>query len=167
MIYSYCNYADLRATIFGLNRNEIRAEYGLPAVYGNCLNCDEPLPSANDRFCNIKCRHDYSWIDVACSQCGKLTKVRRCILIYRTNRPQSYSNKLQQRWFCSTTCRGRYVGRTYGFGVHKKFHNPRTHNYDLILHIKRETGFGARKLSRLLKIPESTISSIIARGICE
>lgn len=76
----------------------------------HCMNCGKETP--NLKFCSMKCRSEYTWVEAACDECGKLFPITQSALITRLNRNRS--NKIR----CSRHCNGKWLSREYGFAVH-------------------------------------------------
>ncbi len=99
-------------------------------------------------------RQEHSPITLKCKQCGRDFQLK----------PSLYRARLRRRkfpgFFCSRRCMGKWSGAQYGFRVHQK---NRKWDWGMVWQRHLETGYGARRLSRQLGIPESTISEILHR----
>lgn len=154
-----CKVADFLAVVLRRDKNMIRQKLGAPTRYGNCLNCDVPLLLPGRLFCSRLCHYNYVRVDVCCDQCSDLFRIRKRFLIHRLNK------KSQQRFFCSQSCKGQYAGQHYGFRVHPENAGRLKPKWDYkkIWHLRRETNWGAIKISRALGISEHTISVILKK----
>ena len=125
-----------------------------------CLNCGQP--TRRKLYCNRKCQHEYCYPLMECAQCGTLSRRRAKELISHI----SYGQK-KERLFCGRRCQGKWGGEYYGFKPGHKGHKgnlgKRKYNESTIYDCWQETGFGARKLSRILKIPCGTVSKYLRR----
>ena len=158
---SECNAVDLLAAIFGGDAQMMRYKRGLPSKYQPCLNCGNATTNES-RICSPECRKAYTTIMVECSQCHKLFPIVKSQLIGRTKRSKN------DGVFCNNVCHGKWAGEHYGFIAHPEnaIHGQvrkRGYDYDMVWQKHFETGYGALRLSRLLNIPESTISYILAK----
>jgi len=70
----------------------------------------------------------------------------------------------QQHIWCTKQCQDKWLGEHEGFGVHPEHrvgHIIKKWDYDMVWQKHLETGYGALKLSRLLKIPMATIGVVL------
>ena len=69
--------------------------------------------------------------------------------------------------FCTRQCHGSYMARQCDFGVHPEHRTghrrPRCYDWDAIWELHQQTGFGARRLSRLAGIPVPALSNILRK----
>lgn len=151
---SDCGVADLTAAILGINSQKLRYRLGLPSKYRRCLNCDRL--TLEKIYCSRQCFHEYSTIQVVCSQCGTLFPIRKSQLI-----PHRVKQRKTEEMFCSTQCYGKWTGIHHGFGIYPEHRKGRKWDYDIVWQEHLATGYGSRRLSRILKIPEPTISVIL------
>ena len=156
---SICGAVDLLAAVYGKDKNLLRIAYGLPTTKPlyHCGNCNK-ITTNPYGWCSPVCRKTLSTITVICSECQQPFTINKSQLIARTKR-----NKIEQK-YCSRKCHGRWTGRNYGFGVHpehKRGTPKRKWNHELVLHLRRDTSWGAIRLSRKLNIPKATISQIL------
>ena len=109
---------------------------------------------SSHKFCSIECQKKWHQIIVECSNCGKLFTRSESELLGH------YRNSL----FCSRECFGKWISERYGFKAHPE--NCGRHkqwDYSLVSKTRLETGYGARRLSRLLNIPDGTINGILGK----
>ena len=165
--YQLCKVLDLVSAIFALppeERDQLRAKYGVPETKKReCSVCGQRLSLYQQNKTGL-CRKHYfesKHIQVSCSQCGQLFDRRAKEITWRTQRGY-------QHFFCNPHCFGKWSGIHYGFRAHPEnavFGNKinMKHNHAAIWQTHLETGFGCRRLSALLDIPESTITYILRR----
>jgi len=155
-----CGHANLLAALLYKDVDNIKIQLGLPLDKQPCLNCGTPTKKV---FCSRECKHDYAFIQVACSTCDKLFLRRQSKVIYYTNK------RNQQFWFCSRHCFGIYAGEYHGFTAHpEKSHAGGRHrkwDYSKVYELRDRTGWGSDRLSRALEIPVSTIAKILRRRL--
>ena len=69
--------------------------------------------------------------------------------------------------FCTRRCMGLWLGPRVGFGVHRKGWGSGgvkpQYDYEVVWQAHLDTGEGYRRLSRRLKIPESTMNFILRK----
>lgn len=136
-----CAYANFLGAIFATPPKVILTKWGIALpVSRPCQSCGEPITHRKARYCE-KCRI----ISVECPSCATLFLVRRAEMLRQFGRR-----------FCSHQCFGKLLGKTFGSMPRKK-----KYDYDLVWTKHLETGFGRRRLSRLLNIPEGAISMIL------
>ena len=91
-----------------------------------CRDCGKPYGTwrgAENRISHNRCP-DCRYIEVACAQCGKLKRVRTSDYIvrrseaYNAHRTEMGHPTYTGRSFCSTFCRGRWMGLNVGFATH-------------------------------------------------
>ena len=156
-----CSYANLLASIVGKDADQIKRQLDLPTGERYCLQCGEPT---HKKFCSPECQHKFYYIEVSCSQCGKLFEKRATELIWKVNHTQSSNNKPQQLCFCSPKCLGKWGGINYGFAAHPENScHPKKWDYDKVYKLREETGWGATKISQALGIPEPTVTHILRK----
>lgn len=95
--------------------------------------------------------HNRPDLERICQECGKIFRVRPWQI-----------RKRYTRTLCSKPCTGRHLGKS-NTGSHRKHVGKRKWDYDLIYQLRQETGWGACRIGRKLRIPESTISVILRR----
>jgi hypothetical protein len=79
-----------------------------------CLNCDKVLEgdSYYHTFCSRQCYSGHHNVPIACEECGAI--------FYRPqNQVLNTHPSHNQRW-CSHRCRGKWFGRTHGWGTRRK-----------------------------------------------
>lgn len=84
-----------------------------------CPSCGKAFGKAQyaeDRVAGIRCP-DCRWTDVACSECGKLKRVRTSEYLWRMNRSTN-KGVYTGAQFCDRACLGIYVAKHYGFIAH-------------------------------------------------
>lgn len=161
-----CGAITLLASIFGKDVDTLKIRYGLPTSQRCCIKCGRHIYKNSRTGLCMKCYKDSKRIQVACSCCGKLTEILTSTLIHNFNHPGP-NNKIQQFTFCSQKCKGKFIGENYGFKAHPENRimclGYRKHDWDYVWQKHLETGYGARRLNRLLNIPEATISMILKK----
>ena len=68
--------------------------------------------------------------------------------------------------FCSNECKGSHVGTSVGFGGTGRGNwttGPKKWDYGKVYTLQDERGWGCNRISKELKIPESTVSFILHR----
>ena len=102
-----------------LKENELPTRHWIQSYI--CLNCGRVLPHTGGTqrkplYCNHRCQHEYTFIKIACEECGKLVERSAKRLIW-DKKHRNYNHR-----FCSYQCKGKWIGRTYGFktGVRNK-----------------------------------------------
>jgi len=113
----------------------------------------------NRRCCSLCAEkwHKDRYIQLACEVCGILYPRRAKELIYHINK-RGYKHQ-----FCGKKCQGVWLAKGYGF--HRNHHHRKgflKYDFDSIIGKHIETGYGTTRLSRLLNIPEGTISKYLA-----
>ena len=152
---SLCGAYRLVAAIFGKDPNKLLRQKGLLEPKRRCRGCGRDITGENQgiRFCEA-CR----LIPVACEGCGEVILRRRQDVINAARRGQEHQ-------FCGKRCFGAWVGTNYGFAVHPGNAGgkggKRKYDYSFVWAEHLRTGYGCRRLSRLLSIPESSISHIL------
>ena len=136
--------------------------------YRSCARCGKRISPRNKtgycNECNNKCRHELSFIAISCAECGRLFRRRACEIVWHLNHAHSITGKPNERIFCSRKCLGKWRGRNHGFKVHPENRGrTRIHDWQFIWRKHLDTGYGALRLSRLLKIPESAIAKILRK----
>lgn len=163
---SLCGAVSLLAAIFDEDLDRLKSAYGLPPAKprGNpCLNCGNPTLNKSG-FCSRKCHDGYSWITLACDECGRLFKRHQSEIISRTNRVHPRTGKFQQRWFCSHPCSARWLVKNTNFGHYEYHHGgaPRKWDYEQIRGL-REEGYKLREIVKSTGIPFSSLYHILYR----
>lgn len=112
---------------FGVTRERIRqilTENNLPTRHFVqnqyiCLNCRQPFkrPHKGHLFCSLKCRHDYAYIKIACTWCGKLNEYHAKTMLWKIQNNPLARGKAS---FCDKHCQGKWLAANYGFGVFSK-----------------------------------------------
>ena len=119
----------------------------------NCRNCGRLIREGT--FCNEGCYYDYHHRNtLTCFYCGETFKVANWVYNGRVK------NNSSGLFFCDNVCQGKWLGNNYGSGKHQR---GRKWDYEKVYQLKDETGYGCTKLSRLLDIPEGTVSGILSR----
>ena len=161
---SPCGAADLLAAIFGEDADKVRAKFGLP-LKRKCPICGSYLRKG-------RCNRPHSTgrgrrVTIACDECGKHFERLEKRVIWEANHATSLIPEGKQHYFCNRKCYGKWFAKHYGFQAHPENAcyrgNPRHHDYDIVWQKHIETGFGCRRLGRLLNIPEGTVSFILAK----
>lgn len=112
-----------------------------------CLKCGKAIRSGI--FCSRQCFSQYHTATLSCSYCGNTFTLQTARAYQRTDR--STSGQI----YCSKSCQGKWLAEQHGF--------QRKWDYEKIFQARDDTGFGPRKLSRLLNIPEYAISRILRK----
>ena len=158
---SPCGAARLLAAIFGRDIAEVGKRLGVPPLTPRpiCPNCGKPVKLGRI-FCSLGCRHEYSQIKVICDECGETFLRQRSDLLSYPGTKENY-----QHIFCGRKCLGKFVGRSFGFRAHPENckGGARKWDWDSVVKLRQETGWGATRLSRKLGIPEPTISFILKK----
>ncbi len=118
-----CGAAKLLGAILGVKSNQIKRRLNIPTGEHLCLQCGVPIPK-RQTYCSTACQYKSTHILIACAECGKLFEKYAKEIIWRTNHKQT-NHKGIQHFFCSVTCRSRYIGLHYGFHVHPENTAPR------------------------------------------
>ena len=135
---------------------------------GKCPVCRKPvyrtgkhLPHCSAR-CKRQTRRHLLFITLTCDECGGPVKRRRSLQKVLVKRGYRFV-------FCGRPCLGMHMAKVGGFGVHPK--NALfslkykgigvKHDWEKVWSEHLRTGFGALRLSRLLAIPEGTVSAIL------
>lgn len=103
-------------------------------------------------------------IPIICDNCGKLF-ARHIMDILRQYNPEDPLAKASG-FFCSLHCHGVWLGQGFGFRAHPENSRKGKRNeerWNLVWQKHLETGFGAPKLARLLRVPEGSVGAILAR----
>lgn len=127
-----------------------------------CIQCGKDIGIRNKLFCNKQCRHDYTYIQIPCSYCGKLREYRIKELVWKIKHG-TISGKY---FFCKNQCQGKWIGENFGFKAHPENRNKVTEkkwDYLKVYLLRDETGWRKARIGRALSIPASTISSILRK----
>ena len=160
-----CGVAQLLSEICGMPIDSVKQRLGLSAERIKlCLHCGKPVKPGHS-FHNKECRHEYHQIKLICPECGNIFTRPQSEILFKLNHPQSKNGKPVEHFFCSQKCLAIWAGKHYGFAAHPEncgsgSRAPK-YDYDIVWRKHLETGFGAKKLSRLLNIPVSSISVIL------
>ena len=123
-----------------------------------CEVCNSLCPGRRKVYCSDECWHRAHWVWVECSACKRLKEVRKSYILRHAKRGYEH-------FFCSKRCLGSRLAANYGFGVFPEHitlgRNHRKHDWDKIWEVHKETGMGAVRLSRILKISQGTLSNIL------
>ena len=150
LVKSDCGAVDLLSAIFGFDKEIQRYLHGLPCkkVFV-CLNCEKFVVKVTKRgFCSLGCAREYKKIPIECAGCGKIFKRSGKAIIYHLNHPQAGNNKIQERFFHSRQCRGKFA---------------RKWDWTQVYQLKDDLGYNGARISRALNIPLSTVSVILSR----
>ena len=136
-----------------LKKEDLRTKHYTQKTRFECQVCGK---TSSHKFCSVECKKKWHEIPVTCTTCGKLfTRSRRQLLAH-------YKEFL----FCSRECFGKWTGERHGFKAHPengvRGKKPKW-DYSLVWKTHLETGYGAVRLSRLLNIPERTITMILEK----
>lgn len=156
---SSCGAAKLLAVIFHLDPDELKVRMGLPPSRYRCSVCLRRISPKKDKSGMCRdCLRERRYIPIVCSECGNVFDRDIISVIWRVSRGY-------QHFFCNRVCVGRYAGKHYGFGAHPENARKvnRKYDWDLIWSWHRLTGWGGRKLSVHLNIPEAAIGLVIFR----
>lgn len=85
-----------------------------------CPTCGKPMGRgryAENRVSRYRCQ-DCRWIEVACSECGKLKRVHASEYLSKVSRGRTNYGKYTGAQFCDRVCFGRYMGERVGFAAH-------------------------------------------------
>ena len=163
---SFCGVVDLLAAIFGTNADELRIRYGLlPKGMRACFVCGKLTKNKYRKYCSKECLWEDSHVPLECI-CGKIFYRRKALVIYHLNHPHPLTGKPQERFFCSQQCKGVYIAKTYGFGIHQNRgdrHRLRKWDYDQVYELQDKTGWGRFKIAYTLGIPRGTVAYILAK----
>lgn len=124
-------------------------KHSKPPQY-QCRNCMKPIRQGI--FCGNACFSQYHTVTLICSICSKP---------YSTTTSKAHARITRNKsgfMYCSKKCYGVWFGKNYG---RRKIPGDTKWDYEKIYKARDETGFGAVRLSRLLKIPQGTISVIL------
>ena len=148
-----CNMARLLSAIFQVETETILDKWGLQP---HCPRCDTMVHKVG--YCS-GCAEDLRSVPVACSFCGTVTERPTWELLH-----QRKLHPAQEQFFCTKRCQGKWLAEHHGFTAHPENCGPgrsRRHDYDAVWQTHLETGYGCYKLSRMLGIPRSTVTSIL------
>ena len=135
-----------------LKKEDLRTKHYTQKTRFECQVCGK---TSSHKFCSVECKKKWHEIPVTCTTCGKLfTRSRRQLLAH-------YKEFL----FCSRECFGKWAAEHYGFKAHPEnaMRKKPKWDYSLVWKTHLETGYGAVRLSRLLNIPERTITMILEK----
>ena len=146
MVISTCGAVKLLAAIFGKDEHRLKVRYGLEKEQ-HCLNCGAIAPKGKS-FCNTKCHWEYTHPFVECDWCHRQRRRRTSnIILY----PSQEKRGDKGRVFCNRSCFGHWAATHWGFKVHPE-------NDEAIWLYHQLFGWGAPRLSKLLRIPQGTIA---------
>lgn len=158
-VRSDCGAVSLLAAIFGEDPDKLKLRFGLPVKLRGrpqrfCESCGSLFSfTSSSQLCSA-CRT----IHLACAECGRLFSRRTKQVIYQFNK------KGYQYTFCNRRCLGSYAARHYGFIAHPenaKKGKKRKYDWDQVIALARETGWGARRIGRQLGISSNHVVTIL------
>lgn len=162
MVISPCGAVKLLAAIFNKDEHRLKVRYGLEKEQ-HCLNCGAVVPKYKT-FCNTKCHWEYRHPLVECDWCHRQFRRKPSkIILY----PSQEKKGSKGRVFCNRSCFGHWVAEHHGFAVYPEHQrkgcqfNKSKYSEETIETIwlyHQLFGWGAPRLSRLLRIPEGTIT---------
>ncbi len=80
-------------------------------ICNNCKKLFIPRSWAKRKlFCCLKCKVDYSKVELICETCGNLFK--RSLYYMKSNLKRTGQNHI----FCNKRCQGKWLGKEYGIG---------------------------------------------------
>jgi hypothetical protein len=152
-----CGAVKLFCAIKGYETAEVLLRFGIiPAGYKRCDYCGRLFDGYNHGvYCSPECNHKAKYTFIACDNCGKLFERLTTNLVWVTSRRGS------KYAFCSKFCQGQYMGIHFGTKACVQNHYQRKYNYDMVWQTHLQTGYGTRRLARLLNIGEPSISKIL------
>ncbi len=133
---------------------------------GTCPVCGKPTYriGKNLPYCKRGCqRHAELYIVLKCEVCGGTKERLR-------SRHQFEMRHGYRHVFCGRPCLGKHIAKVGGFGVHPENRLRGSlrfkgigwkHDWGKVWESHLATGFGAHRLSRLLGIPQGSISAIL------
>jgi len=133
-----------------------------------CLNCGNEfsiwycnLHRRNGKFCSRVCYWSWCRTTIICKICGKAFTVRNSDIRGRLKKGQSPPR------FCSKRCQGKWLAKTAGFEVHPENRLQKgiglKWNWDKVMELQKQTGWGSNRLGKTLGIPYSTVSNILRK----
>jgi len=128
----------------------------LPEWY--CIVCKRKLKNRYGRFCSEECRQNYHYPWLTCLVCGRRFRKSRSQVDAKRSRPRKLDG-----FFCSRRCMGHYAASHWGFKPGQAHPRPRKYDYSLVWKIRQDTGWGVMRISKLLGIPKSSVSYILAQ----
>ena len=160
---------------FDITRERVRqilAEHNLPTSHYIqrtfiCNQCGKEYyrlgsPCDTQLFCSLQCKHNYYRSPtLICEVCGK--PFQRLIAEIRA----AINRNGLRHVFCSRQCMGKWFGKNYGFGIfpeHRVHIHKHKWNWDKVIELRQQTGWGVWRLGRALGIPQSTVHSILTKG---
>lgn len=158
-VKSLCGAANLMAAIFGLQSDELKRQWGLPVDQKPvCPICGSDSSKHFFPYCFAH-RDKITMIELECDECEKHFYRQKSIVM------ACLASRNYKHVFCSSRCVGRRAGKLYGFAAHPENvglgGGKRKWDWDKVYALHRETGGGARKLGRVLGIPEPTVNYIM------
>lgn len=143
---SPCGAAKFLAAILEADEAKLRVKLGIPEA--RCPQCGKVV-KRHQLFCSRRCRHQYSEIQVICDECGINFFRSKSMLLHQLKKHE------QKHLFCNHKCKGAFLGRAYGFQI--------KWDHTQILALRKETGWGSRRLGRYLGIPQGTIEKVLQK----
>lgn len=139
-----------------MDSDAILEAWGFSRLRRECAECGKEITAKNKGgYCGA-CLCRRANILVTCEECG--TQFPRLASVVVRN----IGRKGQKLIMCGKKCFGKRMGRLYGFAVHGKGRRKRNEAvWARVWKAHLTTGFGARRLNRLLNVPVCTISSIL------
>jgi predicted RNA-binding Zn-ribbon protein involved in translation (DUF1610 family) len=173
-VESLCGIADLTAAIFDLDVDEVRMRLGAPpkhrtmiCVCGKSFDPHHGYAGYREKgspqkilYCSLECAEESRVVTFECAECGNLFPRSQSIVLHEA---KYHSEK--KLHFCNRKCFGAYSGKHYGWAVYPSSGGGAKRKYDwnLVWEKHLETGYGSLRLSRVLKIPDSTITNILSK----
>jgi len=80
-----------------------------------------PIEGKYYPYCSFACLHSpmYRYIPLYCDECGEMFFRLKDGIVHK------FGKRNQQRVFCSQQCKGKYMGRNYGFQKGHKYATAR------------------------------------------
>lgn len=158
---SPCVAANFLGALFEVNPEKILARWGIAPPSKRklryCRSCGAQLSDLHRsrRYCGA-CR----LIPISCDFCGKVTyRHRKELIEYPSDQANPFRKGKGRRYlFCGKQCQGKWLANHYGWPKTRKW------DYDKVLQMAQETGWGALRLSRALGIPKSSLSEILVKA---
>lgn len=126
-----------------------------------CLQCGRDMGRTYHLFCSSECLHNYTHTLIPCSYCGNPT---REINIKWLNWQIDHGRHSPDLFFCSKICQGKWLAENHGFVKYPENRGaPRKWDWSKVCELRDRTGWGARRISWALGMPEGTVSVILSK----
>ena len=128
-----------------------------------CIGCGKQFNRLYNQFCSYECKRNETHTMLPCSYCGSPGKE---VNIKWLNWEIDHGRHSPDLFFCSKVCQGNWLADNYGFVKYPEHIISAGRllkwDYSKVYELRDRTGWGARRISRALGIPQGTLSQVLA-----